>query len=176
MRVHQISLPFLAVGAAALSKRDEDECVNFYSEFASELQAMPTMAPSIAADVAGELASLTDPCEVPEFTGSVGEAYSSYLEEVESWSSENADLLESLAEACSTSAEGTATYAVTGAVCSAASTAEGDSDSETEETATDAGAPTSTAEAGSDDSNAAGRFVVAMSATLASLGAFLVAL
>ena len=98
-------LALLVAGAAAvpLEERDLAECGDVAMELLPALTNIPTPDLSLASFIVEQtqLASATDPCEIPAVTGESASDYSSYMSEVSSWQIAHTDDLNSLIDACS---------------------------------------------------------------------------
>merc|ERR1712000_375068 len=95
----------LVAGAAAvpLEERDLAECGDVAMELLPALTNLPTPDLSLASFIVEQtqLASATDPCEIPAVTGEAASDYSSYMSELSSWQIAHTDDLNSLIDACS---------------------------------------------------------------------------
>merc|ERR1712000_126772 len=95
----------LVAGAAAvpLEERDLAECGDVAMELLPALTNLPTPDLSLASFIVEQtqLASATDPCEIPAVTGEATSDYSSYMSELSSWQIAHTDDLNSLIDACS---------------------------------------------------------------------------
>ncbi|CAM1501361.1 Fc.00g105230.m01.CDS01 [Cosmosporella sp. VM-42] len=88
---------------AGIEKRGTKECMSVATKVLPSLTDIPTPDASLSSFIAEQTqwATITDPCAIPEVTGSMAKEYSSWASDLQDWYSEQQDGLSSLIKACS---------------------------------------------------------------------------
>ena len=86
-----------------IEKRGTKECMSVATKILPHLTDIPTPDASLSSFIADQTqwATITDPCVIPEVTGSLAKEYTSWANDVQDWYSEQQDGLSSLIKACS---------------------------------------------------------------------------